>query len=552
MPKKKLTNKSVFGIIAKFLGKPELTVKDNKFELTEDERTRIRNTYGADFLAALEGAAGSEEDATAIFDQMIASAQEKDDTIAGLQSDKANLQSTVQTLSSTPEPKPEPHAVPGTSKDGVKYSVNMGALHNRLAAEALASSAGFIGVMNRDIKMSAIDISELNSELGTSMPAGFRLEILNKRIYNALNDVRFMTRIQSNTDYKAATDVLSEVSQQFTPKWTPKGNLKFTPTVIPYRRHKINLPINPADILKSWLLFLYEQGKTQADMPFTRYVIEQVIKKVPDDIVLSMLGKGKFVDHSDAEEGSAGSDAKDSMDGYETILVNGLTNSKCKFNYYKEAADYTNMTDQEMVDYVEGFVDAISPLFAKKLELFCSQEFLTRYKRAEFAIHGSKTNTENDGSVRFTKFKLNPLESMYSSPILFATPIENFVLLVDVTKAENVITEIQKNHYNVDIMGEYSLSVGFRIQEAVYAAVPSGYDPSGSVATDASSLSDKWATGGDASLQSNSGETGSGNGTGGGDEAGGGNGTGGGDETGGGDGSGGGDGETGGGSEEGA
>ena len=161
------------------------------------------------------------------------------------------------------------------------------------------------------------------------------------------------------------------------------------------------------------------------------------------------------------------------------------------------------MTDAQLLAYVDSFVDAISPLFAKGLVLHCSPEFLTRYKRADFAINGKYTGVENGGQIRFTSFTLVPLESMYNSPILFATPKENFVMLVDYTQAEKCINKIEEQDYDVKVFGEYSLSTGFKIAEAVYAAVPADYDPNAAVLSDDSSVGNAWAHGGDSELPTN-------------------------------------------------
>ena len=118
--------------------------------------------------------------------------------------------------------------------------------------------------------------------------------------------------------------------------------------------------IRPTDIIKSWLLNLYEQGKTQAEMPITKYIIEEhILPKTLDDITLSMIGKGKFKEVSLAglTDGTAGSAAKDSMDGYETILVDGLTDENCKINYLRAAKDYRTLSDEELLKYVDSFVD---------------------------------------------------------------------------------------------------------------------------------------------------------------------------------------------------
>lgn len=486
MPKK-ISNKFILAIVAKMLGKQELTNNDGKVELSDEEQEKVRQVYGQTFLDRLLVSDDSESDAASIFDAMVAEGKTKDQTIA-------TLQGTVNELAKAPEPKPAAVAVaqPSAQKS---FNVNMSAMHNRIAAQALANP----GAVLNAVSDSGIDVTDLNAELGTVMPAGVKLDILSKRIYNGFNDAKYLTRIQTNTDYKATAALMSEVSQQFTPAWTPKGSGKFTPCVIKYRRHKINVEILPADILKSWLLYLYEQGKTQAEMPIVKYLIENhILPKVADDITLAMLGKGRYVEvnASDVHDGADGSAASASMDGYETVLVDGKSDPKCKFNFFKAAKDFRTLTDAELLEYVDSFVDAISPLFAQRLELHCSQEFLTRYKRADFAINGKYTGFENDGKIRFTNFTLIPLDSMYNSPILFATPRENFVMLVDLASAERCINKIAEENYKVKVFGEYSLSVGFRIQEAVYAAVPAGYNPTSSVLNDDTAIGDAWTHGG--------------------------------------------------------
>lgn len=128
------------------------------------------------------------------------------------------------------------------------------------------------------------------------------------------------------------------------------------------------------------------------------------------------------------------------------------------------------------------------------MTIHCSEQLLTRYKRADFAVNGKYTGVENDGSIRFTNFHLVPLKSMYNSPIIFATPKENFVELVDLSKAENCIVKIEEQNYDVKVFGEYSLSTGFKIAEAVYAAVPDGYTPVESIVSDVPDT-DKWENG---------------------------------------------------------
>jgi hypothetical protein len=125
--------------------------------------------------------------------------------------------------------------------------------------------------------------------------------------------------------------------------------------------------------------------------------------------------------------------------------------------------------------------------------VYCSPEFLTAYQRADFEVNGKYTASENDGKIRFSRFSLVALQSMYGSKIIFATPAENMVMLVDYAKAESCINDIQVQNYKVKVFGEYSLATGFLVAEAVYAAVPDDYEPT--VADDPIEASDAWEHG---------------------------------------------------------
>ena len=491
MNKKSLSNSKMGQLVARLLGKPQLDVKDGKVSLSEEEKKTIRDNYGEPFLAKLESV-DIEDDSESALDLFNAAVAAKTaEATAALTSQIKSLQASVLELTNEPEPKPAAKAAAPAGAQA--FAVNMNASHNKIVANALNSTNPLAFGAIED---ASIDITDLNAEFSSVMPPKAKLELLTKRIYNGFPDAKYMTRIQANSDYIASAAMMSEVSQQFTPKWTPKGTVKFTPIRIPYRRHKINVLIQPAEILKSWLLFLYEQGKTMAEMPISKYIIENhILPKVLDDITLSMIAKGKFVDAGTVSDGDKGKAAKDSMDGFETILVEGKKDAKCKINFYKNAKDPMTLGNQEVLDYINGFVDAISGMFANVVTVYCSEQLLTKYKRADFAINGKYTGVETEGAIRFTNFHLVPLRSMYNSPIIFATPQENFVELVDYSKAESCINKIEESNYDVKVFGEYSLSTGFKIAEAVFASVPDGYDPSTTIASGEVDLGDKWENG---------------------------------------------------------
>lgn len=500
----KLSNNKMVKVVASLFHKENFDLTDEgSIELSEEEEERIRKTYGEAFLTKLKATNFSEEGAakaTDLFDEAVRNAAEE------LAKDKdaviADLRKTVEELAAAPEPAPQASRAPAAAAGQQLAAIDMQARHNAVVAAALASGNPF----SVQLTSQNVDVSELNKEFSIAMPPKLRLEILLKRIYQGFNDAKFFTPVNTNTDFIATAAIHTEVSQQFTPEWTPKGSLAFTPIRIEYRRHKINEAIKPADLLSSWLLYLYEQGKSQAEQPFVRYVVtEHILPKVLEDITLSMIAKGKYnaVNVGSLSPGDAGSAAKDSMDGIETILVEGKagTNTAAKkINFYKNAQNVLTMTDDQAHAYIDAFADAVRGQFVnKQIEIHCAPEVLTKYQRAEFKLTGVYTGKENDGSIRFTSAVLVPMESMYNSPILFVTPKENMKMLVDLSHPENCINDIQKENYDVKIFGEYSLAVGFAIAEAVFASVPDGYTPYNAVRNEAQVDSAKWTNGGSSS-----------------------------------------------------
>lgn len=499
MNPKFLTNSKMGQLVARLLGKSELTVKDGKVSLTDEEKDIIKRNYGEGFLNKLESVSLEDEEGGAtsareLFDAAVAHhSQELNAQLAEKDSIIAQLRQDIQTLCDSAEPAPVQVKVnPHTGKTAFK--INMSAKHNAAVAAALGSGNPEAFLMNTG----GVDITDLKSEFSMAVPPDVKLDILTKRIYNGFPDSKHMTQVMAKgTDYIASASIMSEVSQQFTNKWTPKGSTKFTPIRIPYRRHKINVEIDPTEIIDSWLVFLYQQGKSPEQHPLVHYIINtHILPKVVEDITFSMIAKGKFKKAESVKTGDEGSAAVDSMDGYETILVAGMSDPDCKINYYKTAQNALELSGQALLDYVDKYTKAISPLFARNLPVYCSREFLEAYKKADFDVYGKYTGTEIGNQIRFSKFTLIALDSMYGSPILFATPKENFALLVDYSRAGSCINDIQKQDYLVKIFGEYSLSVGFKIAEAVYASVPAGYNPSEMVITDANGAGDAWVNGG--------------------------------------------------------
>jgi hypothetical protein len=195
-----------------------------------------------------------------------------------------------------------------------------------------------------------------------------------------------------------------------------------------------------------------------------------------------MIFKGKYVDAGVVAENADGTPPEDSMDGIETQLVTGLTTG-AKFNYFDgDGFDYLTATDQEILTFVQDFTGWLAPVFrTQQMAIACSYEFWRRYKIAYKNIWGSGSGTTdtNFGGDRidFSNQILVPMEGMYGSPILFTTPSVNFKKLRHKNDVPSVINDVQKINYEARIFGEYWLGAGFGYAEAVFAYVPTGYNP---------------------------------------------------------------------------
>lgn len=497
--------KRISRAVLKTVGATEFAKDEHgKPYLTQEQRPLAVAKYGEDTIAAFEKAIASDDDEATQGENFLNAVKEAHE----LDKEELNKQLTAEIdarrkaeqerdlLAKAPVPHPVP-ASSGSTGAAARSRIDMTAEHNVKVAAMFNEGRIFT-----DADKPTLNVADLNAEFSMVMPPKQRIELVNKEIYLGFPDSQHMTRIQSNTDYIASTALIDSVVQEFTDVWTPKGTTKFSPIRIPYRRHKINVSIKPTEIIKSWLLYLYEQGKVFAEMPITKYIIEQhILPKIQDDLTRKMVGKGKYeAAPSGQKDGSPGRDAAQSMDGFETQLCEALKSGKGNMHFYKDAKNLFSLKGQEFLDAFHAYVDAISKYFVGHLPIHCSEQMITHYNRQDFAVNGKYTGEKVGTSVRFTNFTLVPLLSMYNSPILFATPKSNFIELVDINSAQNCIQKVEEHHYDVDIIGEFSLSIGFKIGEAVFAYVPKDYNPTTAIIADSEAITAEgsvWTHGGE-------------------------------------------------------
>ena len=138
MDKKTLNNSKMGRLVARLFGKSELDVKDGKVSLSDQERQKVLENYGQDFLDKLESINLEEEaDAVTLFDAAVAA--KTAEATAALTAQIEKLQNDVVSLASEPEPKPTASGALMPPQTKV-FNINMAAVHNKLVREALIPS----------------------------------------------------------------------------------------------------------------------------------------------------------------------------------------------------------------------------------------------------------------------------------------------------------------------------------------------------------------------------------------------------------------------------
>lgn len=476
----------------------------NKMVLEEAQETKLKETFGAEFTniftkglsdfteSNAEQNSSAAQDAGGIGDQMMEALRQHNANalnakmegvltkMADLETKNQTLEGLIAKLSDTEETLPEANGgFKISSKEGVAavMKVNMSKPHYKAVTSFMQTGSAMAA------SGTTIEVGDLKQEFGTYLNIQRNLDIITQ-LFQGFTSAKYFKTVFAVTEWRASQALITSVVQQFSSEWTPSGKAKFTPITIKNRRHKINVPIKPAEVLDSYIFFLYDEQLSPDQMPITKYIIENLIKpKILQDIELRMIFKGKFVEALDVEENDAATPPEDAMDGLETILVEAKASADKGILFFTPsfAYNWVNASDEDVIKFFNEYVDWISPMYQGfAMNVYCSREHWKRYRRAYKNIWGTNSGQAGDfgtDTIDFSTNTLVPLDGMYGSPVLFATPKDNMIKLRNKNEVPNIINDIQKSNYTVKIFGEFWLGVGFAIGEGVFAYVPAGYNP---------------------------------------------------------------------------
>ena len=425
----------LLAVVLSVLGISALEKKDGKSTLTEEQRTTLTGKYGDKFVEQfLKDLAAFEENGQEISGKEIEDIQaqlnEKQKDYDRMKADfekykresaarEENLNALINKLSEDPETDLKAEKTE-TAQMKPTFKLDMNMLHNKVLDNAV-NGDGLMALAGN-----TIETEDLKTEFGKYV-SDRRYEIITL-LFGKLQCTQYMTtKMTDKTEWQAVQSVISDLIQKFTPYWTPSGKVKFTPIVIKNRKHKINYPLKPAEIMEDIIAYLYDEGLQPKDMPIVKYCIEVLLKpKVEEErdeqLAVGVFDESKNKNKNDGDDG----DLHGSLDGYITILKQ-LHEDK-EQNIIRLLPG-VNLTRQNIYDQFDNIYQQIPKKYrTKKLPIFIDPDLLNLYELArDDKFPNSKNEDENKKRLQHTNFTFVPLDGMTGTGLFFITPKENFI-----------------------------------------------------------------------------------------------------------------------------
>lgn len=314
--------------------------------------------------------------------------------------------------------------------------------------------------------MATISVQDVAKELGTYVSAN--KTIVGAGVYSEeifINKFcKTLTAVKGK--YPQFHSILSRVVQGFKAEWQALGEAQFKHKMLQNFHQKVNFPVVPSEILNSWLAELYTEGKTPAEHPISKYIMDDLMGKVIDD--LDDLSQSAEFDaaHFDGEYGS-------SIDGIAAQVEKAVANP----THPAFKIPLTAITSSNILDEIKKFEKGLPKKTRKKVKrIFMSSNLQLTYIDAYEQEYGTKVTYKDDDTIKtpLTKIEIVGLDGIPDN-LIFATVEDNMVRLIDVFD-KPAVTDIQVQDYTVKIFMEFHLGYDFLINQLLYVAVFDGSD----------------------------------------------------------------------------
>lgn len=326
---------------------------------------------------------------------------------------------------------------------------------------------------------SGVDISEVQSQLGTYLNVPKNAAGFYRRIYNEIEIIKYARKKSGQVGrHVGMASSNTEVLQAFQKAFTEKGGVTFNPYISTVFRLKVDILLDNVDeIYDSYLHFLSDETVQRKDWPLVKYIVEHhIIPSIIDELNIASV-IGRWI----APVNGVAGNSINSMDGSFTIISRAIDEGAIT------PIITGDITSANAVEKIELFADSIDTnLTAKGGVIFCSHT-VARYYRDDYRNSFGSTNdkdAKNNSKLDNYNMQLVPLLGLGVSKKLMFTPSGvkgNLLWLYD--KILNPTKfDVQQHYRDVAIMGDFNAGVGFETLDVVYtndlpAAKPFIYSP---------------------------------------------------------------------------
>lgn len=269
--------------------------------------------------------------------------------------------------------------------------------------------------------------------------------------------------------------VMEKVVQGFVAEWNAMGKIHFKSNEGQAYHLKVNYPITPSELEGEYFAWANEENKAGRDRSISRYCMEELGKKVIDDLdILSITGE---YDANDLENKP--------MKGLEVVLNELVSDTIAGTSGVTPGflVPIDVITESNAVDQVTAFERAIPKRFKKFIKrVFMSADAAECYMIDYENTFGANTAYKegNTMKTRLNKWDIVPLNNLTDNGLIFATPDGNMLRLIDLFDSPE-ITDIQPLNYDVKVFMEFKLGYMFGHNAMVFVShqgTEAGYENS--------------------------------------------------------------------------
>ncbi|WP_126244118.1 hypothetical protein [Chitinophaga rhizosphaerae] len=308
--------------------------------------------------------------------------------------------------------------------------------------------------------MPGIDISALTASLG-AYHREKASELYSKLLEKEYSMSLFSTIAGIKDEYIITETEVSEILQPYQKAWTPKGDIKFVPETLKVRRIKVDLPLDPIDLERSWEGKRIDGSLPEGQELLEGYILSEVIKRIKKDLEFRLLFNGEYVAPTPGTPGGAST----SFDGLLKIVSDAITAAKI----VPVATGVLSQTNaRESFEMVFDAVD--SDYQTEQLVALCSPTLLRWYKRdyrAEFGNHQDYrgiTGELQSVTIDGTNTEIVGCPGMAGSQRIVITKKENLKRLIDGTSEDSDFNlRFQVNRREIEVLGDFKMGVGMPI-----------------------------------------------------------------------------------------